>query len=155
MKKKGPDKIEVKYKKAYFNFEIIDTYIAGIQLVGTEIKSIRERSVSFNDAYCIIKNFEMFVKGLHIAEYKHGNIFNHDPDRQKKLLLNKREIINLKRTIDEKGLTIVPTKIFINEKGTAKLEIAIARGKKKHDKREALKEKEFKRNISKNNLRDI
>lgn len=145
MKKKKPNHIEITYKKAYFNFEIIDTFITGIQLVGTEIKSIRERKVSFNDAYCIIRNFEMFVKGLHIAEYTYGNIFNHDPDRQKKLLLNKRELINLKRTIDEKGLTIVPTKIFINEKGIAKLQIAIARGKKKYDKREAIKEKEFKR----------
>ena len=149
MKKKKIDRIEVKYKKAFFNFELLETLIAGIQLVGTEIKSIRERKVSFNDAYCVLRKRELFVKGLHIAEYSHGNIFNHDPDRQKKLLLNKKELINLRRKIDEKGLTIVPIKIFINEKGLAKLEIAVAKGKKKHDKREAIKEKEFRRNIKK------
>ncbi len=149
MKKKKIDRIEVKYKKAFFNFELLETLIAGIQLVGTEIKSIRERKVSFNDAYCVLRKGELFVKGLHIAEYSHGNIFNHDPDRQKKLLLNKKELINLRRKIDEKGLTIVPIKIFINEKGLAKLEIAVAKGKKKHDKREAIKEKEFRRNIKK------
>ena len=150
MKKKKTDRIEVKYKKAFFNFELLETLIAGIQLLGTEIKSIRERKVSFNDAYCILRNGELFVKGLHIAEYSHGNIFNHEPDRQKKLLLNKKELLNLRKKIDEKGLTIVPIKIFINERGLAKLEVAIAKGKKKYDKREAIKEKEFKRNI--NNL---
>ena len=134
MKKKKTDRIEVKYKKAFFNFELLETLIAGIQLLGTEIKSIRERKVSFNDAYCILRNGELFVKGLHIAEYSHGNIFNHEPDRQKKLLLNKKELLNLRKKIDEKGLTIVPIKIFINERGLAKLEVAIAKGKKKYDK---------------------
>ncbi len=152
MKKKKTDRIEIKYKKAFFNFELLETFVAGIQLMGTEIKSIRDRKVSFNDAYCVLKKGELFVKGLHIAEYSHGNIFNHEPDRQKKLLLNKRELINLRRKIDEKGLTIVPIKIFINEKGLAKLEIAVAKGKKKHDKREAIKEKEFKTNLNKNRL---
>jgi len=153
MKKKKTNRIEIKYKKAFFNFEMLDTLVAGIQLLGTEIKSIRERKVSFNDAYCILRNGELFVKGLHIAEYTHGNIFNHDPDRQKKLLLNKRELITLRKKIDEKGLTIVPIKIFINEKGLAKLEIAIAKGKKKHDKRESIKEKEFKRDLNRHTYR--
>ncbi len=152
MKKIKTNNIEIKYKKVFFNFEILETLIAGIQLLGTEIKSIRERKVSFNDAYCILRNGELFIKGLHIAEYTYGNIFNHDPDRPKKLLLSKRELITLRKKIDEKGLTIVPIKIFINEKGLAKLEIAIAKGKKKHDKREAIKEKEFKRNINRHPL---
>lgn len=152
MKKKKTNEIEVRYKKAFFNFEMLETLIAGIQLRGTEIKSIRERKVSFNNAYCVIRKGELFVKGLHIAEYSHGNIFNHDPDRPKKLLVKKKEIINLQRKIDEKGLTIVPIKIFINKKGIAKLEIAVARGKKKYDKREAIKEREFKQNINKKYL---
>ena len=152
MKKKKTNEIEVRYKKAFFNFEMLETLIAGIQLRGTEIKSIRERKVSFNNAYCVIRKGELFVKGLHIAEYSHGNIFNHDPDRPKKLLVKKKEIINLQRKIDEKGLTIVPIKIFINKKGFAKLEIAVARGKKKYDKREAIKEREFKQNINKKYL---
>jgi len=153
MKKKKTNRIEIKYKKAFFNFEMLDTLVAGIQLLGTEIKSIRERKVSFNDAYCIFRKGELFVKGLHIAEYSHGNIFNHDPDRQKKLLLNKRELVMLRKKIDEKGLTIVPIKIFINDKGLAKLEIAVAKGKKKHDKRESIKEKEFKRDINRHTFR--
>ena len=152
MKKKKIDKIEIKYKKAFFNFEILETLISGIQLVGTEIKSIRERKVNFNDAYCIFQDNELFVKGLHIAEYSHGNIFNHNPDRQKKLLLTKKELIKIKQKIKEKGLTIIPLKIFINESGLAKLEIAVAKGKKKHDKRETIKEREFKRDIKKNQL---
>jgi len=152
VKKKKTNEIEVRYKKAFFNFEMLETLIAGIQLRGTEIKSIRERKVSFNNAYCVIRKGELFVKGLHIAEYSHGNIFNHDPDRPKKLLVKKKEIINLQRKIDEKGLTIVPIKIFINKKGIAKLEIAVARGKKKYDKREAIKEREFKQNINKKYL---
>jgi len=148
-KKDGNNIINIKYKKAYFNYEFIEKYIAGIELKGTEIKSIKEGKVNFNDAYCIFKNGELYVKGMHIAEYKLGNIFNHDPSRLKKLLLHKNELIKLKQKMEEKGLTIVPVRLFINDKGLAKLEIVLAKGKKLHDKRESIKEREYNRNLNK------
>ena len=153
--KKTNDGINIKYKKAYFNYEFIEKYIAGLELKGTEIKSIRESKVNFNDAYCFFKNGELFVKGMHIAEYKMGNIFNHDPSRPKKLLLHKKELIKLKQKSEEKGLTIVPVRLFINAKGLAKLEIALAKGKKIYDKRQSIKEREYNRNLNKKNWMNL
>ncbi len=155
MAEKNKQSINIKYKKAYFNYEFIEKYIAGIELKGTEIKSIREGKVNFNDAYCIFKNGELFVKGMHIAEYKMGNIFNHEPARPKKLLLHKRELLRLKQKVDEKGLTIVPVRVFINDKGLAKLEIALAKGKKLHDKRQSIKDREYNRNLNKRNWTNL
>ncbi len=154
-KKKGNEIINIKYKKAYFNYEFIEKYIAGLELKGTEIKSIREGKVNFNDAYCFFKDGELFVKGVHIAEYKMGNIFNHDPARLKKLLLHKKELIKLKQKSEEKGLTIVPVRIFINDKGLAKMEIALAKGKKLYDKRQSIKEREYNRNLNKKNWSNL
>ncbi len=153
--KKTNGEINIKYKKAYFNYEFIEKYIAGIELKGTEIKSIREGKVNFNDAYCFFKDGELYVKGMHIAEYKMGNIFNHDPSRPKKLLLHKKELIKLKQKSEEKGLTIVPVRLFINNKGLAKLEIALAKGKKIYDKRQSIKEREYNRNLNKKNWMNL
>jgi SsrA-binding protein len=143
------DIVNIRYKKAGFNFEFLQKFVAGLQLKGTEIKSVRQRQVNFNDAYCFFKEGELFVKGMHIAEYSHGNIYNHDPQREKKLLLNKKELRKIQKSISEKGLTIVPIRIFINQKGLAKLEIAIARGKKQYDKRATIKDRDAKRNLQK------
>ena len=135
-------KINIKNKKASFEFELLDFFIAGIVLTGTEIKSIRSGKVSFVDPFCIIKDREMWVKGIHIAEYENGGYLNHEPKRDRKLLLNRKEINKIDRKIKDKGFTVVPTRIFIDENGLAKLEIALARGKKQFDKRESLKKQD-------------
>jgi SsrA-binding protein len=132
-------------KKAYFEYHISDKFIAGIQLTGTEIKSIRLSKVSLVDSYCQITNGEAFVKNMNISEYSHGNIHNHDPRRTRKLLLTKREIRKLDTKVKEKGFTLVVTRLFINERGFAKIEIAMAKGKKLYDKRETIKQKDIKR----------
>ena len=139
-------KIIASNKKAYHEYFIHDTYEAGIQLTGTEIKSIRDSKANINDAYISIKNNEAFIIGMHIAKYSMGNIFNHKETRDRKLLLHKREILKLSQKIQLKGLTIVPLKLYI-EKGLAKLEIGVAEGKKLYDKREDLKKKEQIRKI--------
>jgi len=145
--------VHIKNKKARRDFELLDKYIAGIQLYGTEIKSIRAGKASINDAYCVLipnirkpNSFEIFVK-MHISEYSHGSYANHLPKRDRKLLLNKKEIEKIAKKIVASALTLVPTRLFINERGIAKLEIAIARGKKYHDKREDLKQKDDKREM--------
>jgi SsrA-binding protein len=135
-------------KKAKFSYEFLQTYVAGIQLFGTEIKSIRDGKVNLSDGYCYFKDNELWVKNIHISEYSMGTYNNHDPLRVRKLLLHKRELRKLQAAVKEKGLTIVPFRLFINEKGLAKLEIALARGKKTHDKRETIKERESKRELS-------
>ncbi|NLA24030.1 MAG: SsrA-binding protein SmpB [Bacteroidales bacterium] len=137
-------------RKASFQYELFDTLVAGIQLKGTEIKSIRDGKVSFTDAYCQIYNNEMWLKGLHIAEYSLGTCNNHEPKRDRKLLLNKREIKQWQKKVNEKGFTIIPISLFIDENGRAKLEIALARGKKLYDKRESLKQKDIKREMDRN-----
>ncbi|NLJ07721.1 MAG: SsrA-binding protein SmpB [Sphingobacteriales bacterium] len=137
--------IYIPNKKARFENEIIEIFKAGIVLTGTEIKSVRQGKVSFTDSFCFFQNGELFIKNLHISEYSHGNIFNHDPVRLRKLLLTKRELRKLNNKVKEKGLTIVPLSIYINERGFAKTDIALARGKKLYDKREALRDKHFKR----------
>lgn len=139
--------IQIKNKKAFFEFEIIEKYTAGIVLTGTEIKSIRLGKANFIDAYCHFVNGELWVKGLNIAEYDWGTYNNHDPRQERKLLLNKKELVKLSRQSQEKGLTIVALKLYTNDKGYAKLDIAIARGKKSHDKRESIKEKDSKREL--------
>lgn len=140
-------KIEIKNKRASFNYELLDRYTAGIVLYGTEIKSIREGKAGLVDAYCTFTKGELWIINMHISAYRLGTFYNHEVQRTRKLLLSKRELRKLERATKETGLTIVPTKLYINEKGLAKLEIALARGKKVHDKRESLKEKEDRRQI--------
>jgi SsrA-binding protein len=139
-------KIIARNKKAAHNYYLLDTFEAGIVLRGTEIKSVRANKVNIGDAYCIIRNEELFVMNMHIAKYKEGNQFNHEETRTRKLLLHKKQIIRLHNKIQTENLTIVPTKVYI-EKGLCKVEIAVAKGKKQYDKRQALKEKDAKRQI--------
>ncbi|WP_319268782.1 SsrA-binding protein SmpB [uncultured Draconibacterium sp.] len=147
MSHKPQQNISIKNRKASFNYELIERFVAGIKLVGTEIKSIRNGKVNLTDSYCTLINGEMYVINLHIAEYEMGTINNHIAKRDRKLLLNKKEIEKLDKKVKESGLTIVPTKLFVNDRGLAKLEIALARGKKTYDKRETLKSKDAKRDI--------
>jgi SsrA-binding protein len=139
--------ILIRNKRATFDYEILDRFLAGIQLYGTEIKSIRDGKAGLSDTYCTFINDELWVRNMHIATYFFGSYNNHDVRRDRKLLLTKRELNKLSRATKETGNTIVPTKLFINEKGLAKLEIGIAKGKKNYDKRQSLKEKEDKRYI--------
>lgn len=139
------EQIHIKNKKAYFNYEITDLFIAGMQLTGTEIKSIRNSKVSINESYAVIIKEEIFVKNMTISVYEQGNYNNHDPLRLRKLLLNKKEIAKIVRAIQEKKLTLIPTRLFINEKGLAKIEIGLARGKKMYDKRDDIKKKDLQR----------
>lgn len=142
-----PQNISIRNKKAFFEYEMIETFVAGIQLVGTEIKSIRSAKASLVDSYCQFYLGELYVKNMHISEYDFGNINNHVAKRDRKLLLQKRELDKLTKKLKESGLTIVPLKLFITDKGFAKLEIALAKGKKVYDKRETLKEKDSKRDM--------
>ena len=139
--------ISIKNKQAKFSYEVLDTYLAGIVLAGTEIKSIRMGKVNFTDGYCFFEEGELFVRGLHISPYQQASFNNHEPDRTRKLLLKKSELSKLDKKVKEKGLTIVPLKIFINKRGFAKLEIALAKGKKVVDKRESIKEKDHKKEL--------
>lgn len=141
--------IRIKNKRASFEYYIIETYTAGIALTGTEIKSIRDGKASLAEAFCSFQDNELFVIGMHIAEYAMGTYNNHEPKRNRKLLLTQRELKKLKNKVQEKGLTIVPTLLFINERGLAKLNIALARGKHFYDKRETLKDKDNKRELDK------
>lgn len=141
-------KIVAQNKKAYHDYFILDTYEAGIELQGTEIKSIRKGSVNLKDSFIRIRNDEAFIDNMHIASYEQGNRFNHEPLRQRKLLLHKKEIKKLQKELKENGLTIVPTKLYFNT-SKLKVEIALARGKKLYDKRQDLKEKDSKRDIEK------
>ncbi|HNY08828.1 MAG TPA: SsrA-binding protein SmpB [Tenuifilaceae bacterium] len=141
------NEIVVKNKKATFQFEIVEKFTAGIVLKGTEIKSIRMGRASFVDSYCFFIGDELWVKGLHIAEYAWGTYNNHDPKQDRKLLLTRKELTKLKRRSQEKGLTIIALKLFINERGLAKVDIALARGKQLHDKRDDLREKDVRREL--------
>lgn len=147
MEKEGI-KIVSQNKKAHFNYFLSDFTEAGLALQGTEIKSIRNNNVSINDAYVVIKNGEAWVINMNISEYEKGNIFNHDPLRNKKLLLNKREILRFQSKIIKEGYTLVPTKVYLKN-GLAKIEIALAKGKKLYDKRETIKERDDKRKMEK------
>jgi SsrA-binding protein len=137
--------VNIKNKKASFEYEFIDLYTAGLQLTGTEIKSIRNSKASITEAYCTFIKDELWILNMHIAEYEQGSYNNHDPRRPRKLLLNKTELNKLRVALRNKGLTIIALKIFMNPKGKAKINIALAKGKKLYDKREDLKEKDDKR----------
>lgn len=139
--------INIKNRRASFDYEISDTFTAGIVLTGTEIKSIRNGKAALTDTYCIIQNNEVWVKGMYIAEYFYGSYNNHNSRRDRKLLLTKKEISKLERVNDDVGFTIVPLRLFISEKGYAKLVIGVGRGKKAYDKRQSIKEREDKRSI--------
>ncbi len=137
--------INIRNKKAGFEYHFIDTYIAGIVLQGSEIKSIREGKINLQGSYCAVRHEEIFVFDLHISPYEQASYLNHEPKRERKLLLAKKEIRKLFTKSQEKGLTIIPVRLFLNDKGRAKLEIALAKGKKIHDKREDIREKDLKR----------
>ena len=139
--------IEIKNRRASFEYFLISTYTAGLVLTGTEIKSIREGKVNLSDAFCTFHDNELYVSQLYIAEYILGTHYNHEPKRDRKLLLNKNELRKLLAKTKEKGFTIIPVMLYINPKGLAKLEIALAKGKKFFDKRETLKQKDSKREI--------
>src|SRR5437868_13020163 len=138
---------EMNNRQAYFNYHIENKYVAGIVLLGTEVKSIREGKVSFNDAFCMFDNGELWLRGVYIAEYSHGTVNNHIAVHDRKLLLTKRELSRLQAALKEKGLTLVPLKIFFNEKNFVKVEIGLGKGKKLHDKRDSIKARETDREI--------
>ena len=139
--------INIKNKKARFDYEIGDTYTAGIVLTGTEIKSLRDGRASLVDTYCLIENGEVWVKGMNISEYSFGSYNNHVARRDRKLLLNRKEIAKLQKAAEDPGYTIVPLKVFINDRGLAKMLIGVGRGKKQYDKRQSLRAREDKRNL--------
>lgn len=140
--------IEIQNRKAKFDYEIIETFEAGMVLKGTEIKSIRLGKANLKDSYCIIRNNEIYVLNMHISSYDYGNIFNHDETRTRKLLMHKREILKLKSKIEQNGLTIIPLKLYF-KKDKAKLLIGLAKGKHNYDKREAIKKRDEERNLKK------
>ena len=146
--KKKTKTVEIINRKAKFEYHFIDTYEAGIALKGTEIKSIRKGEVNLKDAYCIFQKGELYVKSMFIAEYKFGNIFNHETRRTRKLLLRRRELKKLEKKVKERGFTIVPFRLYLSDRGFAKLEIALAQGKKSFDKRQTIKEKDQKRDLA-------
>ncbi|MBU3814534.1 MAG: SsrA-binding protein [Candidatus Bacteroides intestinipullorum] len=140
--------INIKNKRATFDYELLDTYTAGIVLTGTEIKSIRQGKASLVDTFCFFANGELWVKNMHVAEYFYGSYNNHAARRDRKLLLTKKELDKLLRTSRDPGFTIVPVRLFINEKGLAKVVVALAKGKKQYDKRQSLREKDDKREMA-------
>ena len=139
--------INIKNKKASFDYELLETFVAGIVLTGTEIKSIRLGKVSLVDTYCVMNRGELWLKNMHISEYFYGTYNNHESRRERKLLLSKKELQKIERLSKDTGFTIIPAKLFINEKGLVKLVVAIAKGKKSYDKRQSLKEKDDKREM--------
>jgi len=145
--------INIKNRQAGFEYELLDRYVAGMVLMGTEIKSIREGKVNLQDGYCYLSNGEVFVKGINITPYAQGTHYNHEATRERKLLLKRSEIRKLEGKVEEKGLTLVPTRLFINDRGMAKLEFALAKGKKIHDKRDSIKERDAKRELSRLKLK--
>ncbi|MCF0181287.1 MAG: SsrA-binding protein SmpB [Muribaculaceae bacterium] len=139
--------VNIKNRKATFDYEIIETFTAGIVLTGTEIKSLRQGKAGLTDTYCLKQNNELWVKNMYIAEYSYGTYNNHATHRDRKLLLNRKELTKLFKNLEQPGYSVVPLRVFINERGLAKMVIAIAKGKKAYDKRQAIKEREDKRNI--------
>ncbi len=139
--------ISIKNKRATFDYEILDTWIAGIVLTGTEIKSIRLGKASLVDCYCYIHGKELFIRGMNVSEYHWGTYNNHQPKRDRKLLLQRKEINKIDRALQDKGLTMVGLKLFINERGLAKVQIGLGRGRKNYDKRDYIKEKDSKREM--------
>ena len=147
------DNINIRNRQASFEYELLDKYVAGMVLMGTEIKSIREGKVNLQDGYCYFNNGEMFVKGINITPYAQGTHYTHDATRERKLLLKRSEIKKLEGKIEEKGLTLIPTRLFINDRGLAKLEIALGKGKKLHDKRDSIRERDAKRELNRIKLK--
>lgn len=141
------NKINIKNRKARFNYEILEKYMAGIKLVGTEIKAIREGKANIAESFCEFQNGELYVINMNIQEYSHASHFNHAPKSQRKLLLNKNELRKLEKKVTNTGLTIIPLRLFLNKRGLAKLDIALCKGKKLHDKRETIKKRESKRRL--------
>ena len=148
MKVRKKSDIQILNKKAKFEYIILDRYTAGIQLFGTEIKSIREGKASLVDSYCAVEHGELYVKQMHIAEYRFGSFANHEVRRDRKLLLQRREINKLEKATKDNGKTIIPLRLFINERGLAKMEIALCQGKHTYDKRQSLREADDKRQIA-------
>ena len=146
-KKRFSNDVNIKNRKATYEYSLIDKYVAGIVLKGTEIKSIKEGKASLQEAYCHIYNEELYIKGMHIAVFYEGTYNNHEPIRERKLLLGKKEIRKIDTKFKEKGLSIIPLRLFINQRGFAKLEIALAKGKKIHDKRDSIKDRDVKREL--------
>ena len=140
--------VEIKNRKAKFDYEWLETFTAGMQLQGTEVKSIRMGKASIAEAYCYFAGEELFIKNMTISEWSHGNIFNHEPLRERKLLLSKRELDKILKSTKDAGITVIPTKVYLSEKGWIKMNIAVARGKKNYDKRQSLKEKDAKRDLA-------
>jgi len=140
--------VQIKNKKAKFEYEFIDTYTAGIVLAGTEIKAIREGKASIAESFCEFSNNELFVINMTVQEYSHATHFNHNPKSERKLLLNRNELRKLEKEVKNSGLTIVPLLLFTNDKGLAKMKIALARGKKEYDKRDVIKDRDNKRDLS-------
>ena len=139
--------MEIKNRSAFHEYFFDNKYVAGVVLTGTEVKSLREGKASFNDSYCLIHKGEMWLKSLHIAEYSYGTTNNHDPIRDRKLLLQKREISKIEGKLKEKGYTLIPLRIFFNEKNLIKVEIGLGKGKKLHDKRETIKKRDVEREM--------
>lgn len=139
--------INIKNKRASFEYHLLDKYVAGIRLLGTEIKSIREGKANINDSFCAFFEDGLYIRNMHIAEYSFGSFYNHESKRDRQLLLNKKELKKIKEKGEEKGYTIVPLRIFISERGFAKVEIAVAQGKKDFDKRETIKDRDSKREL--------
>jgi SsrA-binding protein len=149
-KSQNNSSISIKNRKAEFEYYLLTTFTAGIVLCGTEIKSIRAGKVNLTDSYCSFENGELWAHNIHISEYANGSYNNHEPKRDRKLLLTRKEIKKLQSKLNERGMTIIPTRMWINENGYAKLDIALARGKKMYDKRESIKEKDNRRAAMRN-----
>lgn len=147
MKKKSDNKTIAKNRHAYHDYEIVEKFEAGIELVGCEVKSLQENNAQITDAFCLIRNGECWLNNLHIPPYSHGNIANVDSDRKRKLLLHKKEIRHLVQKTEEKGFAIIPLAMYYAKNGKVKVEIALARGKKLHDKRQSMKERDVNREI--------
>jgi len=139
--------MEIKNRSASYEYFIEEKFDAGMILMGTEVKAIRDGRVSFNDSYCLIDRGELYLKGLHISPYEYGSYANHNPTRERKLLLKKKELGKIQQKLKEKGYTIIPLSIYFNERGYAKMKIGLGKGKKLHDKRESIKERETQREI--------
>lgn len=147
MAKKPFAPVEIENRRANHQYQLIDKFSAGIQLTGSEIKSVRNGSANISEAYCFFQKGELFIKNMHISEYKYGSDNNHPPRRLRKLLLKKRELNRLQQKVKEQGLTIIPVRMFVNERGFAKVDIALARGRRYFDKRDRIKEKDLKRDM--------
>ena len=139
--------INIKNRKATFDYEIIETFTAGIVLTGTEIKSLRQGKAGLSDTYCMVENHELWVKNMYIAEYSYGSYNNHTTHRDRKLLLTRKELSKIAKAAEQPGYSVVPLRVFINERGLAKMVFAVARGKKLYDKRQSIKDREDKRNL--------